>query len=52
MPTDIINFLKQIAADQGHHITDQEALRAHHVIKNCIEDDQGYHFEAKSYFQN
>jgi len=52
MKPDTINFLKQIAADYGHTITDEEALRAHQIISDNIDSDEDYYYEAKSYFQN
>ena len=47
-----IKFIKDVANDAGHIITDREAKHAHKTICEQLEDREDYYYDLKDYFNN
>jgi len=47
-----IKFIKEVAGDFGHVISDKDAKRAHKVVLEQMEDREDYYYDLKDYFKN
>ena len=45
-------FIKEVAKDFGHTITDSEAKYAHKIVLERLEDREDYYYDLKDYFKN
>lgn len=43
-------FIKQVAKDQGHDITDGDAKQAHKIVSRRITSKEDYYYKLKEYF--